>query len=44
MAKWQVQSNVEAFGHYEAAKMLKKKKIPFALAYSLIFGRPPVRL
>jgi len=41
MQAWQVQSNVEVFGHYEAAKMLKKRKIPFALAYALIFNRAP---
>jgi hypothetical protein len=38
MEAWQVQSNVEAFGHYEAAKMLKKRKVSFELAYFLIFG------
>lgn len=41
MQQWMVQSNVEAFGHFEAAKLLKKKKIPFALAYALIFNRAP---
>jgi hypothetical protein len=41
MEQWMIKSNVEAFGHYEAAKILKKKKIPFALAYALIFNRPP---
>lgn len=41
MQQWMVQSNVEAFGYFEAAKLLKKKKIPFALAYALIFNRPP---
>jgi hypothetical protein len=41
MEQWQVQSNVEAFGYYEAAKMLKKRKVSFEQAYVLIFGRAP---
>lgn len=40
MEQWQIKSNIETFGHFEAAKILKKKKIPFALAYALIFNRP----
>ena len=36
-----VRDNVEAFGHYEAAKKLKKARIPFAIAYWLIFGKAP---
>ena len=41
MEQWQVESNVEAFGHYEAAKILKKRKVSFEEAYKLIFGRYP---
>jgi hypothetical protein len=41
MQAWQVQSNIEAFGHYEAARMLKKRKVAFEQAYFLIFGRVP---
>ena len=41
MQAWQVQSNVEVFGYYEAAKILKKKKLSFEEAYKLIFGRSP---
>lgn len=41
MEAWQVKSNLETFGHFDTAKILKKKKIPFELAYFLIFGRYP---
>ena len=44
MEQWMVQSNVEAFGHYEAARMLRKRKGSFIEAYTLIFGRQPRKL
>lgn len=34
-------SNVETFGIAEAAKILKKQRIPFSIAYWLIFGTAP---
>lgn len=39
MQAWQVQSNIEAFGYYEAAVILRKRKISFEDAYFLCFGR-----
>lgn len=41
MQAWMIQSNIEAFGHYEAALILKRKRVDFATAYALIFGRAP---
>lgn len=35
-----VQSDIQAFGHYEAAK-LRRKRIPFSIYYWLVFGRAP---
>lgn len=36
-----VRDNVAAFGYMEAAKKLRKARIPFAIAYWLIFGKAP---
>ena len=36
-----VADNVEAFGHLEAAKKLRKAGVPFSIAYWLIFGKAP---
>ena len=41
MEAWKVQSNIEAFGYYDAAVILRKKKISFEEAYRLIFNRNP---
>lgn len=41
MEAWQVQSNLETFGHYETAKIMKKRKFSFEQAYKLIFNREP---
>lgn len=38
-----VQDNIQTFGYYEAAKLLKKK-VCFTLAYWLIFGKAPRKL
>jgi hypothetical protein len=35
------QDNIRAFGIAEAAKILKKQRVPFAIAYWLIFGKAP---
>lgn len=35
------QDNVQAFGMFHAAKILAKKKVPFAIAYWLLLGRAP---
>ena len=34
-------SNIEAFGFYEAAKILKRQRVPFSIAYWCIFLRAP---
>lgn len=39
-----VSDNVQAFGHNEAAKKLRKAGVPFAIAYWLIFGSAPRKL
>ena len=39
-----VRDNVEAFGHYEAARKLRKAGVPFSIAYWLIFGQAPRKL
>jgi hypothetical protein len=38
--KEQIQSNIEAFGFYEAAKLLRKK-VPFTLYHFFAFGYLP---
>lgn len=40
MQEWQVTSNLETFGVYETARIMRKRKISFADAYAMIFGRP----
>lgn len=37
---WKIQSNVECFGEYEAARMLRRK-VSFAAYYFARFGRMP---
>lgn len=37
-------SNIETFGHFEAAKIAKRQKIPFPIFYSLAFGKAPKTL
>jgi hypothetical protein len=39
-----VADNVQAFGHREAAKKLRKAGVPFSIAYWLIFGVAPRKL
>jgi hypothetical protein len=41
MEKWQIESNIEVHGHFVAARILRKRGVPFALAYSLIFDKAP---
>ena len=36
-----VTDNIQAFGHMEAAKKLRKAGVPFSIAYWLIFGKAP---
>lgn len=38
------QDNIRAFGIAEAAKILKRQRVPFAIAYWLIFGQAPRKL
>ena len=37
---WKIQSNVECFGEYEAARMLRRK-VSFTVYYYARFGRLP---
>lgn len=41
MQRWQIESNIEAFGHYEAARIMRKRGFSFEVAYAAIFGRAP---
>lgn len=41
MLNWQVKSNVETFGYFEAARIMRKKKMSFDETYFRIFGRMP---
>ena len=34
-------SNIEVFGVFEAAKILKRQRVPFAIAYWCIFLKAP---
>lgn len=38
------QDNISAFGVADTAKILRKQRIPFSLAYWLIFGKAPKSL
>jgi hypothetical protein len=38
------QDNIRAFGIAEAAKILKRQRVPFSIAYWLIFGQAPRKL
>lgn len=35
------QDNVKVFGFHDAAKILRKRKVPFTIAYWMIFGKAP---
>jgi len=41
MVGWKLKSNLEVLGYFDTAKIFKKNKVPFAIAYAAIFNRSP---